>query len=437
MATKNGTRRPIIAATIGTSLEWYDYFLYGTMAVIVFPTVFFPTGDPLISSLVSVSTFGLGFLARPLGAFIFGRIGDRVGRRHVLMATLVLMGIATGAIALTPGYATIGVWAPIIVIAARLIQGLSAGGEWGGAVLMSVEQSPNEASLGKHKMEKAGFFGSFVQAASPIGLLLSNGAILAVSLLGQEALVAWAWRIPFAIGGLIAIVGIVIRLSVEESAVFEAMREKGTLEKAPISSAFRNDLGAMTLVALTYMGVGTIFYVAVIFGQSYGRSTGLTQSEMSLVVIVFALSLVIATLFVGAHSDRIGHKRAMLIGIAGCALYTPLWIMLFTTGSFALVLIAFVILGVIFAYCWAPMAAFFARAMSMASRSSSLSIGYQMGSILGGAFPPIIAIWIFGITGSIWFIAGYVFLTLAISFIAATRLVQRKVNAEAHAEVPA
>ncbi|TJY66216.1 MHS family MFS transporter [Arthrobacter sp. CAU 1506] len=425
---KNRGGRPVIAATIGTSLEWYDYFLYGSMAVIVFPAVFFPSGDPLISTLVSVSTFGLGFLVRPLGAFVFGRIGDRLGRRDALMYTMVLMGVATLAIALTPGFNDIGIWAPIVVIIARLLQGLSAGGEWGGAVLMSVEQSPNEASLGAQKTEKAGFFGSFVQAASPIGLMLSNAAILGVSLLGPEALTAWAWRVPFFIGGLIAIVGIIIRLSVQESAVFEAMRNQDALSSTPIASAFRHDLGAMILVALTYMGVGTIFYVAVIFGQSYGKGVGLTQPEMSLIIVAFAFAMLVASIIAGAHSDRIGHKRSMLIGLAGCALYAPLWILMFSSGAFALSLLSFVILAVIFSYCWAPMAAFFARAMSTASRYSSLSIGYQMGSILGGALPPIIAVWMFGTTGSIWAILGYIVLTLIISLLAATRLTQHTVK---------
>lgn len=431
MTKNNNARRAVVAATVGTSLEWYDYFLYGTMAIIVFPTVFFSTGDAFVSTLISVSSFGLGFVVRPLGAFIFGRMGDRVGRRNVLMITLVLMGVATIMIAVTPSAATIGIAAPIIVIFARLLQGLSAGGEWGGAVLMSVEQSPNEVSLDEHKDEKAGFFGSFVQAASPIGLMLSNAAVLLTSLLSPEAFIDWAWRIPFAIGGVIAIVGIIIRLTLHETAVFEAMREKGTIEKAPIASAFRNDLVPMILVALAYTGVGTIFYVAVIFGQSFGLSTGLTQSEISLIIVVFAGTLVVASILVGKQSDRMGHRRAMLIGLGGCAIYTPLWILMFTTGNLATVLLAFVALAVIFAYCWAPMAAFFARAMSMSSRSSSLSIGYQVGTILGGALPPIIAVWIFEVTGTIWTIAGYIIVTLVISFLAATRLAQRAVASEA------
>lgn len=428
---KKNARRAVLAATIGTSLEWYDYFLYGTMSIIVFPTVFFSTGDALVSTLVSVSSFGLGFVVRPLGAFIFGRVGDRYGRRNVLMITLILMGVSTLIIAFTPAAATIGIAAPIIVVVARMLQGLSAGGEWGGAILTTVESSPDEASLGQHQEDKAGFFSSFVQAASPIGLALSNAAILLTSLMGPEAFMEWGWRIPFAIGGVIAIVGIWIRLTLEETAVFEVMRDTGTLEAAPIASAFRKDLVSMILVALAYTGVGTIFYVAVIFGQSFALSTGLVQADVSLIIVVFAVALAIATILVGKHSDRIGHRRAMLIGLGGCAIYTPFWILMFMTGNLPVVLLAFVILAVIFAYCWAPMGAFFARAMSLSSRSSSLSIGYQIGTILGGAIPPILAVWIFGTTGSIWFIVAYIVVTLIISFIASVFLAQRTVAAEA------
>lgn len=426
---QKNTRRAVAAATIGTTLEWYDYFLYGTMSIIVFPTVFFSTGDALVSTLVSVSSFGLGFVVRPLGAFLFGRVGDRYGRRNVLMITLILMGVATLAIALTPSAATIGIAAPIIVVLARMLQGLSTGGEWGSAILTTVESSPNEASLGEQKTEKAGFFSSFVQSASPIGLALSNAAVLlTTSLLAPEAFMEWGWRVPFAIGGAIAIVGIWIRLTLEETAVFEAMRKTDNIEKAPIAFAFRNDLVPMILVALTYMGVGTIFYVAVIFGQSFARSTGLSQADVSLIIVVFACVLAVATVLVGKHSDRLGHRRAMLIGLGGCAIYTPLWIIMFSSGNLGIVLLSFVILAIIFAYCWAPMGAFFARAMSTASRSSSLSIGYQVGTVLGGAIPPIFAVWIFGVYESIWVIAIYIVVTLVISFFAAVGLAQRKVE---------
>ncbi|GAA4489679.1 MFS transporter [Rhodococcus olei] len=413
-------RRALWGSALGTTLEWYDFFLYGTMAVIVFPAVFFPAQDQFIGTLISVSTFGVAFIARPMGAVLFGHLGDRVGRRSVLVATMVLMGLSTATIGILPSYATAGALAPILLVSMRVLQGLSTGGEWGGAVLMAVENSPTRTKSGA---DRGGLYGAFVQAASPAGLILSNAAVLAAGQLDRDAFITWGWRIPFLVGGIVAIVGLIVRFGVPETREFADLKGRRRTVKSPAREALTRHPKAVLFTALTYAGPGTLFYVAVIFGQSYAvKSAGMSQNSMVAIVLVYAAASFAATIFVGRKSDQWGHRRSVIWGCSSLVVLTPIWLALFATGNVVLATIGFLLLVLPFSAAWAPMAVFFARSFSPEVRYSGVSLGYQLGTVLGGALPPIIAVALFKYFDSLVAVGAYVMVTLVLSAVAAGRI---------------
>jgi metabolite-proton symporter len=374
----------VVASLVGTSLEWYDFFIYGTAAALVFNQLFFPTFDPLVGTLLGLTTYAVGFIARPLGGIVFGHYGDKVGRKSVLVATLLLMGIATFLIGLMPTYATIGVWAPILLVLLRFLQGLGLGGEWGGAVLMTLESGDRS---------KRGLNASWPQVGVPIGLLLANGML---SLMGavssDEDFLAWGWRVPFLLSGVLVLVGLWIRLTIAESPAFEQVEAKQEKARAPIVDVLRSYPRQVLLAIGARVGVDVVFYLFVLFITTYIVTyLGLPQSyALNAVLIAATVQVVFIPLF-GALSDRIGRRPVYLAGAIGAAAWTFAFFALLDTGSFALIVLAAVVALLLHAAMYGPQASFIAEMFPTQVRYSGASMGYQLAGVIGGALAPIIA----------------------------------------------
>ncbi|WP_250548848.1 MFS transporter [Pseudonocardia sp. H11422] len=397
---------------IGTTIEWYDFFLYGTASALIFSKLFFPSYEPLVGTLLSFATFGVAFLARPLGGIIFGHFGDRFGRKPMLVITLMMMGVATGAIGLLPTYETIGVAAPIVLVLLRILQGLSVGGEYGGAVLMTVEHAPPN---------RRGWYGSWVQAGSPAGLIISNAVFLLITTqVSQEQLLAWAWRIPFLASFVLVIVGIVIRLSLEESPAFQRVAKSERVETAPLVTVLRNHKRQVLLTAGAYVSTGVTVYLAAVFSLSYGTTTvGFSYSEM-LVLVLLGQILAFVLMPTFSHvSDRVGHKRVFMIGIVGMALMAFPWLWLLNTGDFVPALLGFVLLFIPYSATYGTMAAFFAGVYETRIGYSGLSLGYQLGTVVGSALAPITATALVAATGTVASVGWYMVATAVLSLAAA------------------
>jgi metabolite-proton symporter len=380
----SSVRRVIVASLVGTSLEWYDFFIYGTAAALVFNQLFFPTFDPLVGTLLAFTTFAVGFVARPLGGIVFGHYGDKVGRKNVLVATLLLMGIATFLIGLMPTYATIGVWAPILLVLLRFLQGLGLGGEWGGAVLMTLESGDRS---------KRGLNASWPQVGVPIGLLLANGMLsLMGAVTSDEAFLAWGWRVPFLLSGVLVLVGLWIRLTIAESPAFEQVEAKQEKARAPIVDVLRSYPRQVLLAIGARLGVDVAFYLFVLFITTYIVTyLGLPQSyALNAVLIAATFQVVFIPLF-GALSDRIGRRPVYLAGAIGAAAWTFAFFALLDTGSFVLIVLAAVVALLLHAAMYGPQASFIAEMFPTQVRYTGASMGYQLAGVIGGALAPIIA----------------------------------------------
>jgi metabolite-proton symporter len=385
---KKSFTKVVIASLIGTTIEWYDFFLYGSAAALVFNKLFFPTANPLNGTLLAFTTYAIGFLARPLGGLVFGHFGDKVGRKKLLVLSLVLMGGATFAMGLLPTYAAIGVGAPLLLTLLRLVQGFALGGEWGGAVLIVSEHG---------SAERRGFWASWPQAGVPMGNLLAT-AVLAVLAAVQtdEAFLSWGWRVPFLLSGVLVLIGLWIRLSVSESPVFleaQAKVEAGKLkEKPPIVAVVRDHWREVLIAMGARMAENVSYYVITAFILVYITSElGMPRSAgLNAVLIASFVHLVTIPLW-GALSDRIGRRTTYLIGTVGIGVWMFVFFALLDTKSFFPMTLAVTVGLFLHGAMYGPQAAFFSELFGTKVRYSGASIGYQLASIAAGAVAPLIA----------------------------------------------
>ncbi len=400
-------RKVVVASFIGTTIEWYDYFIYGTAAALVFGQLFFPSFSPLAGTLASFATFAVGFVARPFGGVIFGHYGDKIGRKTMLVTTLLIMGVATFLVGVLPTYESIGVLAPILLVALRLIQGIGLGGEWGGAVLMAVEHSPED---------KRGLNGSWPQMGVPAGLVLGTGAFAAVSYISGDAFNVWGWRIPFLLSILLIGVGLFIRLSIYESPAFSKVRESGTEARMPIVDVFRTYPKNVALGVGSRIGIDAAFYVLAVYALTHiSANLGLPRSTGLIAVSIAALIEIFTIPAFASLSDRIGRKPVLIAGAAFLGLWTFPFFGLLNTGSTFLIVLSLVVgLAIAHAAVYGVQGAFYAELFGTRVRYSGASISYQIAGIFGGALAPIIATALYP-AGGTPLIAAYVAALCALS----------------------
>ena len=378
--------RPVILASfIGTTIEWYDFFLYGTAAALVFNRLFFPNVDPLIGTLSSFGTFAVGFVARPFGGMVFGHYGDRLGRKAMLVYSLVIMGVATFLIGLLPTYDSIGVWAPVLLVVLRCAQGIGVGGEWGGAVLMAVEHSP---------AGRRGLSGAWPQMGVPAGLFLSTVVFAITSTqMTDEQFLAWGWRLPFLVSIALIAVGLFIRLKIMETPAFTDLAQTGRREARPIVTAIRTHRRSLLLAMGMRVAENGLFYVYTVFVLSYGPAElGVSRNAMLTGVTLAALGGLLAIPFYGALSDRIGRRPVYLFGAGFSLLYALPFFMLLETRSAGVIWLAIVI-GVAVGHnaMYGPQAAYFSELFGASVRYSGASIAYQLASVASGGLAPFVA----------------------------------------------
>jgi MFS family permease len=405
--------RAVVASAVGTSIEWYDFFLYGAAAALVFPSKFFPRADPYTGTLLAFSTYFVGFAARPVGAAIFGHFGDRIGRKTSLIATLLLMGVSTAAVGAIPGYDRIGVWGAVLLTAARALQGIGVGGEWGGSVLMAAEWGDRS---------RRGFLTSWTQFAAPAGMVLANGALGAMTYISGPDFLVWGWRVPFLLSlGLVAI-GFYIRTGILETPVFARLRAEGRIERAPVLEVLRRNWREVVLTALVRTGQQTPFYIFTTYVLAYGtQRLGLPQGMvLEFVMIQALLSLVTIPVF-GFLSDIAGRRRITMIGCLAMMVFPFLYFQLLDTRRTTLVFAAIVLGLPIQDLQYGPQAALIAESFPARLRYSGSSLGYQLASITAGGPAPIVALWLYGRYQSSTAVAAYVAVSAAIS-LAALRL---------------
>jgi len=406
-------RRVVLATVVGTTIEWYDFFIYALSAGLVFGNAFFAEIGGANSLLVSFSTVGISFLFRPLGAVIAGHLGDRLGRKTMLILTLFLMGGATVLVGVIPDSASIGVTAPIILILLRILQGLSAGGEWGGAAMLAVEHAPTH---------RRGFLGSFPQIGVPIGLVLANGILaLVTSTMTAEQFQAWGWRLPFLFSGVLIVVGAVIRSRVAESPVFEEVRHNRAQASLPIVPLFRNHWKLVLLGALVFAANNAAGYMTTGgYIQSYAsKSLGMDATWVLIAVVIGALAWLVTTLVGGRLADSLGRTRTYQIGfVLQLAWMFPFFAFINMASMWALVL-ALVLFSVGLGLTYGPQSALFAEMYPTHVRYSGASISYALGAVLGGAFAPMIAQALESGTGTVYSVGVYLSVITVIGLIAA------------------
>ena len=401
--------RVALASFVGTAIEGYDFFIYGIAAALVFGQLFFPPNeDPLIGTLAAFATFAVGFVARPVGGVVFGHFGDKVGRKPMLVITILTMGLATFLIGLLPTYAQIGIWAPILLVALRLIQGFSVGGEWGGAALMTVEHAPKG---------RRGYYGSWTMAAASAGVMLATGVYAAFSGLSDEQFLAWGWRVPFLLSIFLVGVGVFIRLKIPESPTFARLKEAGVQARMPIVGALREHPKSVLLTAGMNVGFSTFVYVLFTFMLTYATGQlGVERNVVLIGTVIGGLVQIASVLAFSALTDRIGRRPVMLAGAAFLALYAFPLFWLVDTGNAAVIVLAMSIGFFGSAAIFGPMAAFSSETFGTRVRYTGASLGYQTGAVLGGGLSPFIAtallVWS---DGASWSVSVYLVLGAMVS----------------------
>ena len=409
----------VIASTVGTTIEWYDFFLYGTAAALVFPALFFPQADPFTGQLLAFSTFTVGFLARPLGGVVFGAMGDRVGRKAALVATLLLMGVSTLAIGFLPTYEDIGVAAPIALTALRFVQGLGVGGEWGGAVLLALEYG---------HAGRRGFYASWPQAGVPLGLLSSTGVMaLCQGLLSPEEFLAWGWRIPFYLSGLLIAVGLLIRMRILETPLFAQLQANNQVSEAPVRETLRHHWREVLLVAGTRVAENAVFYLFTAWTIAYGRDVLMVAPGVMLGAVNIAAATAFFTIpLFGMMSDRFTRRGAYMAGCWFMILFAFPFFMLLETREPVWIGVAIVSgIGVGHALLYSVQAALIPELFRTRVRCTGASIGYQLATPLAGGTAPLIAAYLVkSFPGQYWPLAMYVILIAIISLACVWRLAE-------------
>ena len=404
-------RRAVIASTIGTAIEWYDFFLYSTVTGLVFAKLFFPNSDPLVGTLEAFAIYAVGFIARPIGAAIFGHYGDRIGRKATLIATLMLMGIATFLVAFVPTYASIGIWGAVILTVLRFVQGVGVGGEWGGSVLLSMEWARSHGSRG--------LVASWPQFGVPCGLFLANFAVLAFSHMSGDQFLTWGWRIPFAVSIVLVAIGLYIRLGILETPIFSRLQATRRIEPAPVLAVLRENPKEILLSAFARMAEQAPFYIFTAFVFAYAVGTLKVERDFVLVAVLAAALLSFVSIPVFGHlSDRFGRKRVYMAGAAVTGIFGFIYFAMLGTGLPVLIFLAIVLSLIPHDMMYGPQAALIAELFPGRLRYSGASLGYQLASVIAGGPAPLIATWLFAKYGTPYAIAVYILACAILSLLA-------------------
>ena len=418
-------RKVALTALAGTSIEWYDFFLYGAAAALIFPTAFFGEVPETTALILSLLTFAAGFIARPIGGIIFGHFGDRVGRKKTLIAALMLMGISSTLIGLLPTYAMIGVTAPILLTLLRFAQGLAIGGQWGGAMLLVTESAPSN---------QRGYYGAFAQAGAPIGVILANLALIVTSaLVSEEFFNTWGWRIPFLASAVLILISMYIQLNLEDTKAFKALATNSDnssnekVKSSPVVEAIRRYPKRIMLAAGAFLSVQVTFYILIAFMLAYGVSSANMERDDMLTAVLIGCAIMVPLQFMfSSYSDRNGRKGIFMLGAILSGIWAFAIFPLVDTGNFWLIVLALTFGLIFLAMMYGPQAAFFTELFSTEVRYSGATLGYQFGAIVGGAFAPTIAVKLWSDFDIFWvsvYIAFAAFLTL-ISVMALTETYQ-------------
>ncbi|VXC12882.1 putative Inner membrane metabolite transport protein YhjE [Arthrobacter sp. 9AX] len=413
--SKNTLSRVIAASMVGTVIEWYDFFIFGSMAALLLGPVFFPSDNKALSTMASMATFAVAFLIRPLGAVVLGHFGDKFGRRSTLVLALLLMGGSTLAVGLLPSYAQWGVAAPVLLILCRVLQGFALGGEYGGAVLMVVENADAK--------NKKGFYGAFLSAASPVGFLLATGVIALTALATtDEQMAAWGWRIPFLTSAIMVGIGLYIRLMLEESDAFKELQNKAETQekpqqKVPFLDMFRKHPVEVLKSILVPIGVQAAYYMTTVFLLSFARNSGGFNVDQANSMVMIAAVAFLLFIFIGGYwSDRAPRWVPMSVGLGGYAVSIFLMFPMVQSGNYLLAAAAFV-LGLAFVgLLYGPMSIYMAELFSGSVRYTGVSFGYQMASAITGGLTPVFSVALLEQTGSPAAVAGYAAVMMAIAF---------------------
>jgi metabolite-proton symporter len=411
-ASRNSTRQVVLASLVGTSIEFYDFYVYATAAVLVFPHLFFPAGDDTAATLQSLATFGIAFVARPVGSALFGHFGDRIGRKATLVASLLTMGISTVVIGLLPGYQQIGIVAPLLLALCRFGQGLGLGGEWGGAALLATENAPRR---------KRALFGTFPQLGAPIGFFFANGLFLLLAgVMSDEAFLSWGWRIPFLVSAALVVVGLWVRLSLHETPAFAKVLERNERAKVPFVQVFRTDFKALVLGTFIMLATYVLFYLMTVFSMAFGTAEdGLGYSRTTFLlmlmvgVVFFALTIPVA----GLLADRFGRRVPLAITTTAIIVFGLLMGPWFGTHS-AAATVLFLITGLaLMGFTFGPMGALLPELFPAAVRYTGASVSYNVASLLGASLAPFIATWLADSFGLGW-VGVYLSAAAAITLLA-------------------
>jgi len=417
-------KKVLIASLTGSSIEWFDYFLYGTAAALVFNKIFFPMVDPVIGLILSYLSFSLTFFIRPIGGVLFAHIGDRIGRKKTLVLTLSLMGGATVMIGLLPTYDMIGMWAPALLILMRIIQGMGIGGEWGGALLLAYEYAPEK---------RKGFFGSIPQAGVTIGMLMATFIVSLMTLFSEEDFLSWGWRIPFLLSSVLVILGLWIRKDIDETPDFQKVKKSGQVAKAPLRDTIKHHWREVLIAAGLKVVETAPFYIFSTFVVSYATTTLTYQKSQALEAVT--LGALVATIMIplmGLLSDRVGRQRMYAVSVFVLGLFIVPWFMLLNTGTtWGIVLATVIAFGVLWAPVTAVLGTLCSEIFSANVRYTGITLGYQLGAALAGGTAPLIATGLLAKYDGNWVpVAWYLGVTVAISLIAI--FCASRINRERH-----